>query len=90
MKLQKLKLHKLSEASLKDKEMNALIGGYSGCYCSCYWEGQGGSSTDDNMHANYNNGSYSTHGCNGHWMGGYGYMDCLSCNESHSGLGGLG
>ena len=35
MKLQKLKLHKLSEASLKDKEMNALIGGYSGCYCSC-------------------------------------------------------
>ena len=38
MKLKKLKLNALSEAVLKDKEMNALKGGDSCCTCSCYYE----------------------------------------------------
>ena len=42
MKLKKLKLNALSEAGLKDKEMNALKGGYLGCRCSCYWADRSG------------------------------------------------
>lgn len=47
-KLKKLKLNVLSEASLEDKEMNALKGGIC-CTCSCYWEKRAGSDSNDNM-----------------------------------------
>lgn len=88
MKLKRLKLSDLSDKSLKDKEMNALRGGnLDGCHCSCYWENQGGSSSDDNMTSNYSrgDGTHSAQGCNQHWMVGSGIMDCNDCNENKSG-----
>ena len=73
MKLKKLKLNALSEAVLKDKEMNALKGGDSCCTCSCYYEKEpGGSYTMDNMGANHDspNGGTSLNGCNQYgWCG---------------------
>ena len=83
MKLQKLKLHKLSEASLKDKEMNALRGGNC-CSCSCYYEYAGGSSTAVNANANLGIGSYGGYspvGCNEYtvcdngWWADYSYYN---------------
>ena len=69
MKLKKLKLNALSEAGLKDKEMNALKGGNC-CRCSCYWDGKpGGSEWNDNMNANYGLDTESEKGCNQ-------YADC--------------
>ena len=82
MKLKRLKLSDLSDKSLKDKEMNALKGGnLEGCRCSCYWENQGGSSSDDNMSANYSlgDGTKSYDGCNQYWMVGSGVLDCETC-----------
>ncbi|RGX80594.1 TIGR04149 family rSAM-modified RiPP [Bacteroides stercorirosoris] len=77
MRLKKLKLNALSEAGLKDKEMNALKGGNC-CTCSCYWEGKpGGSSSSDNSSANVNigdNGGHSSEGCNQ-------YFECNDSND---------
>lgn len=67
MKITRLNL--LSEANLRDREMNSLRGGKQ-CYCSCYWEGNTGSSSSDNSYANYNKGIWSDNGCNK-----YGYND---------------
>lgn len=65
MKLKKLKLNALSEAGLKDKEMNALKGGNC-CTCSCYHEGEPGySSSADNSKGNYKFDGHSVEGCNG-------------------------
>ncbi len=88
MKLKRLKLSDLSYKSLKDKEMNALRGGnLKGCKCSCYWENQGGSYSDDNMSENYSlgDGTYSEHVFNKLCMVGSGIMDCNDCNENNSG-----
>lgn len=63
MKLGRLKLNALSEASLKDKDMNVLKGGNC-CNCSCYWADRGGSSIEDNTNANYSNDTESKDGCN--------------------------
>lgn len=63
MKIKQLKLSRLSERELKEKEMNAILGGNS-CSCSCYWEGRGGSSINDNNMANYKLDTSSIHGCN--------------------------
>ena len=63
MKIKQLKLSRLSERELKEKEMNAILGGNS-CSCSCYWEGRGGSSINDNNMANYKFEYESVHGCN--------------------------
>jgi len=64
-KIGKLKLNQLSEANLRDREMNGLKGGVY-CTCSCYYSGNGGSSSTSNMNANYGNGSgtKSNEGCN--------------------------
>jgi len=43
MKILRITLNALSAESLRQKEMDAIIGGKS-CGCSCYWENQGGSS----------------------------------------------
>lgn len=52
MKLQKIKLNKLAENSLANREMKELIGGAS-CQCSCCYAGTpNGSSTHDNGNAN--------------------------------------
>jgi len=63
MKLKRLKLNVISAESLRQKEMNAIVGGKS-CTCSCYWETKNGSSSGTNMHANYRIGGYSSQGCN--------------------------
>ena len=64
MKLKKLKLNALSEAGLKDKEMNDLKGGNC-CTCSCYHEGEPGySSSADNSKGNYKFDGHSVEGCN--------------------------
>ena len=64
MKLKKLKLNALSEAGLKDKEMNALKGGNC-CTCSCYHEGEPVySSYADNRKVNYKFDGHSVEGCN--------------------------
>lgn len=66
--LKELKLSKLSEAVLKDKEMSSILGGESICSCSCYYQGQpGGSSSFNNMVANldtFGPGGHSANGCN--------------------------
>ena len=73
----KLKLSTLSDSMLKDKEMVAIFGGDSRyCMCSCAFEDQGGSTSEDNSAANYklgDNGGYSTSGCNKYvtYAGGY-------------------
>lgn len=88
MKLRKIKLSDLSDAGLRDRELNALRGGYLGCKCSCYWSDKGGSSSDDNMSANYHLGdnAHSKDGCNQYWSVGSGSLTCNTCNESNSGL----
>ena len=54
MKIKRFKLNALSAEGLRQKEMNAIMGGTRMCSCSCYWANQGGSSSDDNKSANYN------------------------------------
>jgi natural product precursor len=68
-KLSKLKLNVLSEANLREREMNRLTGGERICTCSCYYANEGYSSSS-NRNANYNIGSggYSGNGCNGYWL----------------------
>lgn len=63
MKIKRFKLNALSAEGLRQKEMNAIVGGNT-CGCSCAYEGQGGSSTNANMQANYGISITSTYGCN--------------------------
>ena len=63
MKIKRLKLNALSAEGLRQKEMDAIVGGKS-CTCSCYWYGQGGSPSGTNTYANYGIGGYSSQGCN--------------------------
>lgn len=63
MKIKRFKLNALSAEGLRQKEMNAIVGGNS-CGCSCAYEGQGGSSTSANMYANYDLNTSSSYGCN--------------------------
>lgn len=63
MKIKRFKLNALSAEGLRQKEMNAIVGGNS-CGCSCAYEGQGGSTTSANMYANYDLNTQSTYGCN--------------------------
>lgn len=54
--LKNIKLNRLSDAELLDREMSDLKGGRS-CGCGCHYENSGGSSTSDNRGANYAGGS---------------------------------
>ena len=63
MKIKRFKLNALSAEGLRQKEMNAIVGGNS-CGCSCAYEGKGGSSTSANMYANYDLNTQSSYGCN--------------------------
>ncbi|MGB5988857.1 MAG: TIGR04149 family rSAM-modified RiPP [Marinifilaceae bacterium] len=60
--MEKLKLTKLRKESLSNSEMNLLGGGR--CGCSCYYEGNTGSSKVDNMGANYDGSLHSKKGLN--------------------------
>jgi natural product precursor len=56
--MKKLKLNKLSDQHLAEKQTNMVRGGVSsdncplGCCCGCHYANQGGSSTADNDAAN--------------------------------------
>jgi len=67
-KIGKLKLNQLSEANLRDREMNGLRGGTDvrWCGCSCLYTDKGGASSTDNSNANYKigYGGDSIGGCN--------------------------
>lgn len=63
MKIKRIKLNALSRTIVENKAMNALKGGNC-CQCSCYWEGRGGSDSNDNMNANYDKNTFSKQGCN--------------------------
>ena len=63
MKFKRFKLNALSAEGLRQKEMNAIVGGNS-CSCSCYWAEKGGSSINDNNMANHKYNYESVHGCN--------------------------
>ena len=55
-----LKLNRLSDQKLAEREMILLQGGEaSTCCCGCYYQDQGGSTTTANAHANYKYGYYS-------------------------------
>lgn len=59
MKIKRLKLNALSAEGLRQKEMNAIIGGDT-CGCGCLFAGQPeGSSTKDNQSANFQKGYFS-------------------------------
>jgi len=64
MKIKRFKLNDLSANELRQKEMNAIIGGANSCGCSCAYADSSGSSTSDNMQANYNFGYVSDNACN--------------------------
>lgn len=65
MKIKRFKLNALCSEGLRQKEMNAIVGGEDkSCTCSCYWYGRGGSSSGTNMNANHEFGGYSSQGCN--------------------------
>jgi natural product precursor len=66
-KLKKLKLNVLSEANLRDKEMNGLKGGGNQCGCSCAYANNGGSCTGDNLVANSKGGYTSKNSGDGTW-----------------------
>ena len=64
MKIKRFKLNAISAEGLQQKEMNAIVGGNT-CNCGCAYANQpGGSSTYDNMNANYGSGYNSTNACN--------------------------
>lgn len=71
MKIKRFKLTSMASAAIKAKEMNSLVGG-SGteCGCSCYYQNQGGSSTQDNKMANY---AYGYDSANNNSCGAAGY-----------------
>lgn len=59
MKIKRFKLNVLSSESLRQKEMNAIVGGNI-CGCGCLYAGQpGGSTTAANKNANFSNGYFS-------------------------------
>ncbi len=67
MKFEKIKLNKLAENSLADREMTEIKGG-SACIFGCKYAGQGsGSSNASNGSANNEHGYYSPGG--GTWGG---------------------
>ena len=62
MKIKRFKLTSMVSAVINSKEMVSLIGGTgTDCSCSCYYENQGGASTNDNKMANYAHGYDSEH-----------------------------
>ncbi|GHV35016.1 hypothetical protein FACS1894178_3710 [Bacteroidia bacterium] len=54
--MKNLKLNKIAEGNLNEKQMHQIKGGgpedWATCTCGCQYENQGGSSTGNNMSAN--------------------------------------
>lgn len=74
MKFKRFKLNAISAEGLKQKEMNAIVGGKA-CGCSCYYANTGGSSSYCNSGANYSKGYTSTTGCNDYLTTDNGFID---------------
>jgi len=63
MELKKIKLNKLSDDTLAQRQLQALKGGRKiPCKCACAYEGRGGSSYLDNGAANQKGNRYSPQG----------------------------
>lgn len=64
MEIKKIKLNKLADNSLAQREMKGIKGGGpdGSCFCACRYAQQGGSSTSDNAIANSNRGLDSVGG----------------------------
>jgi natural product precursor len=61
--MKNLKLNKLEEQNLAERQMNVVKGGgCQNCGCSCSYEGNGGSSRNDNGAANKAHGLKSPTG----------------------------
>ncbi len=58
MELKKIKLNKLSNNALAERQMKGLKGGSpdGSCFCACRYAKHGGSSTNDNALANSDKG----------------------------------
>lgn len=80
MKIKKFKLNALSSEALRQKEMDAIVGGKS-CGCSCAYENHGGSTTSANMYANYKLDIFSSYGCN-QVLNEDGYLSALVQNHA--------
>lgn len=80
MKIKRIKLNALSAEGLRQKEMNAIVGGTRICSCSCYYANSGGSSSSDNKNANYalgDGGGVSYQGCNQYFKADSGHPDYI-------------
>lgn len=64
MNTKKIKLNKLSERALVERQLKGIKGGCQFCTCSCAYANQGGSSTQDNKSANFAKGMRSKTGDN--------------------------
>ena len=67
--MKNLKLNKFEANKLNNREMKDVNGGSNGiqCGCGCRYEGNGGSSSFDNGHANYDRGLFSG-GAQVYWL----------------------
>jgi natural product precursor len=54
--MKNLKLNKLEEQNLAERQMNVVKGGLCTCGCGCLYANSGGSSTDANANANKSSG----------------------------------
>ena len=70
MELKKIKLNKLSDNALAQRQLQGIKGGGNGvhvCGCGCCYAGAGGSSSHDNREANFSQGHFSP-GCENEWI----------------------
>lgn len=81
MKIKRFKLNAISAEGLQQKEMNAIVGGNT-CNCGCAYANQGGSSTYDNMNANYGYGYAPNNTCNSFDRDDYSWL--LNCRPKAS------
>ena len=69
MELKKIKLNKISDDSLAQRQLQGIKGGDNGsrvCGCGCCYADMGGSSTHNNLSANSRSSYFST-GCDNTW-----------------------
>ena len=69
MELKKIKLNKLSDDALAQRQLQGIKGGDNGvrvCGCGCCYADKGGSSSHDNLSANSRSGYFSP-GCENAW-----------------------
>ncbi|GHV34153.1 hypothetical protein FACS1894178_1100 [Bacteroidia bacterium] len=75
--MKNLKLNKLEERNLSEKQMNHIKGGSPGdcCGCGCAYENQGGASVAANGNANQAGGLNSTSSIQRYWCKETGWVD---------------